>query len=88
MCKKAPTVFIRSTRSSGGTAVMVSDAAMLDAVRRIGRTEGIFACPEGGATLAAFEQLRDAGWIKADDRVLLMNTGGGDKYAHLMASDT
>ena len=47
------------------------------------RNEGIFACPEGGATLAAFKKLRGEGWIRDDETVLLFNTGSGLKYFHL-----
>jgi threonine synthase len=48
-----------------------------------GRTEGIFACPEGGATLAAFNRLRIDGWISDGETVVLFNTGSGHKYSHL-----
>jgi threonine synthase len=51
----------------------------------MGRTQGIFACPEGGATLAALQHLLRQGWIGGDEKVLLFNTGSGLKYAHLWA---
>ncbi len=47
--------------------------------------QGIFACPEGGATLAAFCRLREQNWIGEQERVVLFNTGSGHKYAHLWA---
>ena len=49
----------------------------------IGRFQGIFASPEGGATLAAFQKLRESDWIKEDETVVLFNTGSGHKYSHL-----
>lgn len=76
-------LILRALRESNGIAVSVSDEAMIDACNHMGRTQGIFAAPEGGATLAAFAKLRDSGWIADNDRVLLFNTGSGHKYAHL-----
>jgi len=55
----------------------------MEAARLIGRTQGIFACPEGAATLVAFQRLRRQGWIGDDEKVVLLNTGSGHKYAHL-----
>ena len=78
-------LILRALRESGGTAIAVSDAEMVDAARVIGRTTGIFACPEGAATLVAFQHLRRKGWIGDDERVILFNTGTGLKYAHLWA---
>lgn len=72
-------------RASGGTATAVPDEAMLEGANLLGRTEGFFASPEGGATLAAFRQLKTEGWIKDDERVVLFNTGSGYKYEHLWA---
>ena len=61
----------------------VSDEEILEYTNLIGRTQGIFAAPEGGATLAAFMNLRNSGWIKDSEKVVLFNTGSGHKYAHL-----
>ncbi|MGD8792603.1 MAG: threonine synthase [Anaerolineae bacterium] len=76
-------LILRALRESGGTAVAVPDEEMMEAANLIGRTQGIYPCPEGGATLAAFQHLRDQGWIADDERVVLFNTGSGLKYAHL-----
>ncbi len=76
---------LEALRRSQGAAVAVDDAAMLDGVRRLGRTEGIFAAPEGGATVAALERLLASGVVRRDERVVLFNTGGGHKYASRMA---
>jgi len=70
-------------RRSGGTAVSVSDAALLAAVREIGMTEGIFAAPEGAACVPALKQLLARGVINAEERVVLFNTGSGLKYLDL-----
>ena len=81
-------LILRALRESNGTAVAVSDGAMISAAGEIGRSEGIFPSPEGGATLAAFHDLRRSGWIKDGERVVLFNTGSGHKYAHLWAEDS
>jgi threonine synthase len=49
---------------------------MLDLAER----EGCFACPEGGATLAAVRQLLRSGEIRGDANVVLYDTGSGLKY--------
>jgi threonine synthase len=53
---------------------------MLAGMNALAASEGCFACPEGGATLAALRQLRASGEIKAADRVAIFNTGSGLKY--------
>jgi threonine synthase len=76
-------LILRALRESNGTAVRVSDEAMIEAAQLVGPTQGLFVCPEGAATLAAFHTLRAQGWIGEDERVVLFNTGTGLKYAHL-----
>jgi threonine synthase len=65
---------------SGGTAVAVSDDAMLEAGVRLAADEGIYAAPEGAACVAALEELLASGFLKASDRIVLCNTGSGLKY--------
>jgi threonine synthase len=73
-------LILRALRESGGTAVSVADPAMVDGMLAIGASEGVSAAPEGGATLAALEQLIARGTIQTRDSVLLLNTGGALKY--------
>jgi threonine synthase len=73
-------LMLRALRDSGGGAVAVSDAAMAASVRLLGSLTGIFAAPEGGATVAAVAPLLERGVIRASDEVLLFNTGSGLKY--------
>ncbi|RMG94712.1 MAG: threonine synthase [Deltaproteobacteria bacterium] len=74
-------LMLEALRESGGTAVAVSDEEILAAARELGRTEGIYAAPEGAATVAAVRRLREAGWLEEDARVVVFNTGSGMKYA-------
>jgi threonine synthase len=77
-------LMLRAIRDSGGTALSVSDAAMVDGMRRLGRLEGISAAPEGGATLAALDALVARGQVGRDERVVLFNTGGALKYLDVL----
>lgn len=73
-------LILRAVRDSGGRAIAVSDAAMIQAVREIGGMEGLFVAPEGAACLPALRMLMERGEVKLDDRVVLFNTGAGVKY--------
>jgi threonine synthase len=77
-------LMLRAIRESGGMALSVSDAAMVDGMRRFGRLEGISAAPEGGATLAALDVLVARGQVGRDDVVVLFNTGGALKYLEVL----
>jgi threonine synthase len=73
-------LILDALRASKGTAVAVSDAELLAAVREIGATEGLFVAPEGAACLPALKKLLEAGEVGKDERVVLFNTGAGVKY--------
>ena len=75
---------IRAVRESGGTAVTVSDEEMVDGMVEMARTEGVFAAPEGGATLAALRKLIEDGVVKRDERVILLVTGNAHKYLDVL----
>jgi threonine synthase len=74
---------LRAVRETGGTAVAVGDAEILEAMRQLAAAEGIWACPEGAAGLAAAARLRREGFFAAHDRVVVLNTGTGLKYPEL-----
>jgi len=71
---------LQAIRASGGTAVAIDDAEMLDAGLELASREGIFAAPEGGACVAAARELIASGFLKSDDRIVILNTGSGLKY--------
>jgi len=73
-------LILESIRASRGTALSVRDDEMLAEIPRVGKTEGIFFCPEGAACIAALRRLVAGGWIAADDEVLIFNTASGLKY--------
>jgi threonine synthase len=73
-------LMLQALRESGGTAVAVSAAVIADAVRLLASREGIFAAPEGAATVAGLRRLLDEGLVERDERIVLFNTGSGLKY--------
>jgi len=73
-------LILDALRASGGTAVAVTDDELIDATKEIGSAEGIFCAPEGAACLPALKKLLTDGSVKADERVVLFNTGSGVKY--------
>ncbi|MBA7617061.1 Threonine synthase [subsurface metagenome] len=76
-------LILNAVRESGGTALAVSDEEIMDAVGLIARNEGLFACPEGAATLAGLRRMIAEGQVDANERVVLFNTGTGLKYTDL-----
>lgn len=76
----ADRIILANIRESKGTAVAVSDQVITAAQKELARAEGIFAAPEGAATLAALKTLVNQGWIQPEERVVLFNTGSGLKY--------
>jgi len=79
-------LILRTIRESGGTAVMVSDAEMVDDMKVMGREEGVSAAPEGAASLSAVRHLIASGTIKKHETVVIFNTGGALKYLDLLRS--
>ena len=76
----ADRLILRAIRESGGSAVAVSEEQIAASEVELARAEGIFACPEGAATLAGLEKLVQSGEVEPDERVVLFNTGTGLKY--------
>ena len=77
-------LMLRAIRETGGTALAVSDAEMVAAMYELAAAEGIFACPEGAATLVAYRRLRADGFLRPDETTVLFNTGSGYKYLQLI----
>ncbi len=71
---------LRAVRESHGAAIAVSDDELVDAGIRLAEEEGMFAAPEGAACVAAAERLIREGFLKADEKLVIYNTGSGLKY--------
>ena len=74
-------LILSALRASGGAAVAATDEEMLAACRDMASLEGIFAAPEGGATVVAIQKLLARKEVKPDETIVLFNTGTGYKYA-------
>jgi threonine synthase len=70
--------------ATGGTAVTVTDEALLADQRAVARLEGSLICPEGAACFAAVRQLRACSWLSETDQVVVLNTGTGLIYPETM----
>ncbi len=79
----ADDLILDALRASEGIAIAVPDDEIVNGVRAFGTIEGIDACPEGGATLAALRRLVRDGVVDRAERVVLFNTGTGLKYPRL-----
>ncbi len=58
---------------------MATDPEIIDAIKLLARTEGIFAEPAGGTTLAVTLKLIEQGRINPDESVVVSITGNGYK---------
>ena len=72
-------------KKSDGAALAFSDGVILESLKDWAKNEGIFLSPEGAAATAAYDHLLQTGFLKAEDRVVLFNTGAGLKYTDVTA---
>ena len=73
-------LILRAVRESGGWAVAVSEEEILAARRSVAEAEGTILCPEGAATVAAYERARREGKVEDGERAVLFNCASGLKY--------
>ena len=78
---------LEAVYATNGCAVAVSDDDTLAAESLLAQVENAFVCPEGAAFMAATQRLLNDGWIKPDERVVVLNTGCGIKYPETVHSD-
>jgi threonine synthase len=72
-------------RESGGWGESVTDQEILDAVKLLARTEGIFTEPAGGAEVAVTKKLIEQGRIPRDETIVISITGNGYKALEAVA---
>ena len=77
-------LMLQAIRDTGGTALAVSDPEMVSAMYQLAAAEGIFACPEGAATLVAYQRLIAHRFLSPNETTILFNTGSGYKYLQLI----
>jgi len=73
-------LILRAVRESGGKALVVDDADINAALDECARKDGLLLCPEGAATLAAWNVAVRDGLVERDDEVVLFNCASGLKY--------
>jgi len=71
---------IRTMKLFDGIVEQATEDELADACARADRT-GLFTCPHTGVALAVFFKLIDAGEIKSDDKVVVISTAHGLKFA-------
>ena len=65
---------------TNGCAIAVTDEELLQDQAELAASEGTFVCPEGAANYTAAKKLLASGWIKPNEKVVMLNTGTGLKY--------
>ncbi|MDI6764880.1 MAG: pyridoxal-phosphate dependent enzyme, partial [Thermodesulfobacteriota bacterium] len=70
---------LKTIRESGGSAEDVSDEEIVEAMKLLARTEGIFTETAGGVTVGVTKKLIDKGIIPRDESILISITGNGLK---------
>lgn len=68
-----------SVRRTGGAVGHVTDEEVVEGIRLLARTEGVFAETAGGVTVATAKKLIEAGAIDPDAETVLLITGDGLK---------
>jgi threonine synthase len=80
-------LILDAVRQSGGTVLALSDAEIFASLNDWARHEGILLSPEGAAATAAYDHLIATGFLTPSDRVVLFNTGSGNKYTDVIAKE-
>ena len=77
-------IILDVVRKSQGTVIALTDEQILASLRDWASQEGILLSPEGAAATAAYDHLLGTGFLKSSDRVVLFNTGSGNKYTDVL----
>ncbi len=77
---------VRIARETGGVVEAVSEEEIVDSIRLLARTEGIFTETAGGVTIGVLAKLARAGRWKGDEVVVAYITGHGLKTADVVAT--
>lgn len=73
-------MMLRVLSESGGTAISITEAEMIEGMQELGSREGLFVAPEGAAVWMAARKLLNSNFISPNEHILLLNTGSGQKY--------
>ncbi|MBI1994558.1 MAG: threonine synthase, partial [Deltaproteobacteria bacterium] len=76
---------LQAVRESGGWGEAVTDEEILDGIKLLARTEGIFTEPAGGTEVAVARKLIQQGRIPRDESIVISITGNGYKTLEVVA---
>jgi threonine synthase len=76
---------LQAIRESGGSCEAVTDDEIVEGIRLLARTEGLFAETAGGVTVATLAKLAACGAVRPDERVVALVTGHGLKTVEALA---
>jgi len=78
---------VRLIRESGGWAEDISDPEIIDSIKLLAETEGIFTETAGGVTTGVTAKLIEQGRIRTDETTVVCITGNGLKTTDAIAAD-
>ncbi|MEO6820451.1 MAG: threonine synthase [Ginsengibacter sp.] len=73
-------LMMKVMEESDGMAIAVSEEDIFHGIRELAQNEGFLLCPEGAATWQAMIQMKNAGLLNGEEKILLLNTGTAYKY--------
>ena len=76
---------LRAVRATGGSGAMVEEHEVVDGIRLLAETEGIFTEPAGGVTVAATRHLIARGVLPRDESIVICITGNGYKTIEVLS---
>ena len=79
-------IILDVVRQSGGTVISQTDDQIFQSIQDWGSKEGILLSPEGAAATAAYDRLIENGFLRKSDRVVIFNTGTGNKYTDVLST--
>lgn len=77
-------LILEAVRASGGTVISQTDEQIYRSIQDWGRHEGILLSPEGAAATSAYDALLSNGFLSPAERVVIFNTGAGNKYTDVL----
>jgi threonine synthase len=78
---------LKIIKQSGGTATSVTDEEIVEGMKLLARTEGIFAETAGGVTVAVLKKLAALGQVDPDELIVVYVTGNGLKTQEALVGE-
>jgi threonine synthase len=80
-------MILDAVRASGGRALRAREERLQEWMALASADEGLAICPETAACIDALEAAARSGEVRAEERVVVFNTGAAQKYVEAMRSD-